>query len=72
MLQFYKISLKNISKLTKYLSWETHCEKFEPVKLKLILEILKLYYEPKKGLKNAPENYLYLLGNRGSGLQPVY
>ena len=71
MLAYYRVSLKNINKLTQWLSKATHQEKFNPIKLMFIIRLFKIYFGQKLGVKGSPESYFYLLGSENCTIHPV-
>lgn len=54
MLAYYRVNLRNVSKLTQWLSKQVHMEKMNPIKFMFVLRVLRLYFSEKLGAKNVP------------------
>lgn len=63
LLAYYRIGLRNIQKLTQYLSKKVFEEIFDPIKFLFVVKLLKLYYAPKLAESKSPLHYFYLFGN---------
>jgi hypothetical protein len=71
MISYYRISLRNIQKLTQWLSKMTYLEKFNSIKFMFIVRLLRLYYLKKIGEIKSPMHYFYIYGTDNSGIQSI-